>query len=174
MLGRVVGRVPGDIVPTVGVAFTRGEGRGSPPRSRRGLVGACVDRETCTNFKVGGRGAIKFAGGVQGSQEEARVEEDFPTMGQGGAIDGKRCLVEDELSEVGEGGCGSDVYEKPSAVGANEHLGKARYLGVGGGLGLRGPRVGFGEVVETEGLVALVEVVEGGGRGGRWETEGTR
>jgi hypothetical protein len=139
------------------------------------LVGSCVDCETGNNFEVGGRGAVEFAGGVQGSQEEARVEKDFRPNGQGGPADGKRSFVEDELSEAGEGGCGGDVEENTASTRYyQENLGEGGYLGVCGGLGLRGPQKGFGKVVETEGLVALVEVVERGGRGRGLETEGLR
>jgi hypothetical protein len=96
-------------------------------------------------------------------------------MGQGGPADGKRSFVEDDLSEAGEGGCGGDVEENTASTGYNqENLGEGRYLGVCGGLGLGGPQKGFGKVVETEGLVTLVEVVERGGGGRGLETEGLR
>ena len=82
-------------------------------------------------------------------------------MGQGGPADGKRSFVENELSEAGEGGSGGDVEENTVSTRYNqEDLGEVRYLGVCGGLGLGDPLTGKGKVVETEGLVTLVEVVE--------------
>ena len=94
-------------------------------------------------------------------------------MGQGGPADGKRSFVENELSEAGEGGSGGDVEENTVSTRYNqEDLGEVRYLGVCGGLGLGDPLTGKGKVVETEGLVTLVEVVERGGRGRGLETEG--